>query len=525
VWEEVLGPGDAGPDASFFDAGGDSIAAMRMVSRLRAEHGSLSMGTFLREPTIAALARTLSIPLDGRQAAVPALVPRDSGSRSYPLSRAQRQMWSIVSRLPGLPLFAVPGAVRVDGPLDPGLLAGTLRSLVQRHEALRTRVVATGTEPRQVIEPDIELSVEYVDLSGKTAPIAACERLMAAAVRTPMPLDRAPLVHAVVYRISDEVHVVYLNIHHIVCDGWSLSLLLREAETTYRALAAGAVGPDLPEAPAYGELLLAELAWERSPEADRDRAYWTERLAPPWPRLSAGPGSRFPDAGQVPLAKRLRTATCQRRLDSATRASVSAAARRRGLTDFMVLATGYAAALRSWSGQSDVRIGTVLANRARPGADQVIGLVANSAVLRLDVAADADAADLSRQVREVCIDAHEHQELAFEDVLGALNSRYPAEERTGPLFEAMLVMQEEIPVVDPAEGLKFSPYRAHGNLTGAPVAVTTCDFILNVLPADGELVLTLRYRPATTDSAVATSFLDDVAATLASTAEAMGGRL
>jgi Condensation domain len=339
----------------------------------------------------------------------------------------------------------------------------------------------------------------------------------------PIPLDRAPLMHAVVYQISDELHVIYLNIHHVVCDGWSLSLLLREAEQTYRALAAGAAVPDLEEAPGYGELVLARAEWERSPEAERDRAYWAGRLAPPWPRLSAGPGSRFTDAGSVPLASRLRSASCQRRLDHATRASVRAAARRHGLTEFMVVATGYAIALRTWSAQSDVRIGTILANRVRPGADQVIGLVANSAVLRLDVAADVGPAELSRQVRDVCIEAQEHQELAFEDVLDALNARYPAAERTGPLFEAMLVMQEEITAVDPAEGLKFSPYRMEGNLLGAPVAVTTCDLLLNVAPSEGELVLTLQYRPAVTDRAVAVDFLDEVAATLAATPQALGG--
>ncbi|HVB41301.1 MAG TPA: amino acid adenylation domain-containing protein [Streptosporangiaceae bacterium] len=523
VWEEVLGPGDVGQEASFFDAGGDSIAAMRLVNRLRAEHGALSMGTFLREPTIAGLVRALSMRADGHQTPAPAPAPAPAGGpRSYPLSRAQRQMWSIVSRLPDLPLFGMPGALRVDGPLDLGLLTATLSSLVRRHEALRTRILANGSEPCQVIEPDAEPSVEHVDLSGQTAPLAVCERLMAAAVRKPIRLDHAPLMRVVVYRISDKLHVIYLNIHHIVCDGWSLSLLLREAERTYRALAVGAGGPDLPQAPGYGELVLAQLAWERSPEAERDRAYWAQRLAPPWPRLSAGPESRFPDAGQVPLARQLRSATCQRRLDRATRASVRAAARRHGLTDFMVVATGYAAALRSWSAQRDVRIGTILANRAQPGADQVVGLVANTAVLRLDVAADAGPAGLSRQVRDVCIDAHDHQDLVFEDILGVLNTRYPAAERTGPLFEAMLVMQEEIAAVDPAEDLKFSPYRVEGNLLGAPVAVTTCDFLLNVAPSDGELVLTLQYRPAMTDSAVAAGFLDDIVATLATTAEALG---
>jgi non-ribosomal peptide synthetase component F len=132
----------------------------------------------------------------------------------------------------------------------------------------------------------------------------------------------------------------------------------------------------------------------------------------------------------------------------------------------------------------------------------------------LRVSADAGPDELAARVRAACEGAYANQELAFEDVLEALKDSYPAERQDTPLFEVMLVMQEEIRVTDPAEGLRFAPYKAETDVLGAPVAVTTCEFLLNVVPWDGELLLSLQYRPAVTDRATAVALLDDVAAEL-----------
>jgi amino acid adenylation domain-containing protein len=557
-WAEVLGTEDFGAAASFFDVGGDSLAAMRMVARLRVRYPDLTMRTFLREPTVAALARALGRPATANPptssehptnsdrppgpdhvAAADHLSAADhpaaadhpdtastgvavagqppvsaDGSRHYPLSPAQRQMWSIASRLPGVPLFGIPGVLQADGPLDPGLLERSLQLLVHRHDALRTRVLATDAGPVQAVEPGSDLPLGFVDLTGSADPVAECERLMAAAVREPIALDRAPMLRATAYRIAEHRHLLYFNIHHLVCDGWSLSLLLADAARIYRALEAGAAVPAAAPGPGAAELTATWLAWRDSAEAQRQRAYWTERLAPPWPALATGPDSRFSAAQPASAIERLRARTCRHTLDAATTAAVRTAARQQGLTDFMAVATAYALTLRSWSGQPDIRIGTVLANRARPGTEEVVGLVANSAVLRVS-AASTDPVELAAQVRAACEGAYAHQELAFEDILEVLTSSYPAAQRSGPLFEVMLVMQEEIRVADPADGLRFAPYRAATDVLAAPVAVTTCDFLLNVTPWDGELLLSLQYRPAVTDRATAAALLDDIAARLA----------
>jgi aryl carrier-like protein len=527
VWAEVLGEGDYGLHTSFFEVGGSSLTAMQVVSRLRAKHGKLSMGTFMDAPTIADTARALGASQPSSADALPSSPevtgPADDRSRRYPASPAQHQMWLLTNRLPGLALFGMPGALRADGPLNLDVLERTLASLIRRHDALRTRFLTTDAGLEQVVAPHAAFDIETVDLSRHADPIAHCETLMAAAVREPFVLDRAPLMRAVVYRIGDDRHVIYLNIHHMVCDGWSLAQLLREAARTYRDLAAGAERLDRPIL-GSGQLTQARMEWVASSAATEQRAYWVDRLAPPWPSLAGGRTSRLRRAGAVSLLERFRSATCRRRMDASVGRSLREAAAAHGLTDFMIVLTAYALTLRSWSGQDDIRIATMLANRADPGTEDVVGLVANTAVLRMDVGENADAVDQSRHVRRVCLEAYDHQELPFEDVLKSLETRYPPEARTGPLFEVMLVMQEETPEVDASEGLTLAPYISERGPLSVSISPTTCDFILAVTRAGDEIVLDLQYKPAITASTVALELLDDMAATLVATTRTLRER-
>jgi hypothetical protein len=310
----------------------------------------------------------------------------------------------------------------------------------------------------------------------------------------------------------------------MVCDGWSLAQLLREAAQTYRDLAAGAEPLDRPAPAGSGQLIRARMEWGASSDAAEQRAYWVDRLAPPWPSLAVGRASRFRSVGQASLVERFRSATCRRRMDSSVGGSLREAAAAHGLTEFMVVLTAYALTLRSWSGQDDIRIATLLANRADRGTEDVVGLVANTAVLRLDVGENADPVDQSQHARRVCIAAYDHQELPFEDVLESLETRYPPEARIGPLFEVMLVMQEETPEVDADEGLTLTPYASDRGPLSASISPTTCDFILAATRAGDEIVLDLQYKPATTASTVALELLDDIAATLIATTRALRER-
>lgn len=527
VWAEVLGDGDFDDRARFLDVGGSSLTAMQVVSRLRARHGELSMSTFMASPTVAALARVLHASAVASAAqqeteAAQEAGPEPAAPRRYPLSATQHQMWLLTERLPGLPLFGMPGALRADGPLSTAILEDAFTGLARRHEALRTRIEVTDGVPEQVVEATARLTVDVVDLRSEADPKAACEKAMTAAAREPMPLDSAPLLRLTVYRTAEEEHVIFLNVHHIVCDGWSMGLLLDEAAQAYRELAGGRELPAGARPLGSGQLTLARTEWLDSPEADRQRRYWAERLAGPWPSLTDGPGSRLARKGRAGLADSLRLAGQRTRIPAATVAGLREAGRRHRLTDFTTVLTAYASALSAWSGRDDIRIGTMVANRLTPGSDRTIGLVANTVVLRLDT--DAEPAERALRARDVCNEAYDHQELPFEEVLTALTDGSARREGDGSLFEVMLVMQEEARQAEPGEGIGLAPYVSSSASFGRPVAPTTSDFVLAVTPVGAELELELLYKPVAFAAEDAAALLDDVVVAAQDTVAALEAR-
>ncbi|WP_213453300.1 condensation domain-containing protein [Rhizomonospora bruguierae] len=522
VWTEVLGIPDIDATTPFFEAGGNSLTAMRVVGRLHARHGTMSLRAFMSHPTIAGLARVLAgaaAPAGAAAAPAPpaAASPVSGAAARYPLSRAQRQMWEIANRLPEVGLFIVASALRVDGPLDLAVLERVFAELVTRHEALRTRFEDVGEGPVQVVEPHVEVTVEVEDHTADRDPVRSCERRMAVAGREALPLDRAPLMRVVVHRIAADRHVFFLSMHHIVCDGQSLTLLESEAIRLYREIAANGARTPRPVPLGSGRLAEQRAEWLTTGAAARQRAFWLDRLAPPFSRLADGPGSRFAELGTASFARRMRSAATSAKLSADDARTVSAAAHRHGMTDFMLVLGAYAATLRAWSGQSDIRVATNLANRAAPGMDEVVGLLTNTTVLRMSLT-DTDPVAVSRQAREVCIDAFENQELPFEEVLAALQDRHPG---AGAVFDAMLVAQNEIDAVTPADGLVFAPYQSDRNVLGAQVVATACDFVLTVVTVEGELRFELRYKSATTSEGLAAELLDAITTAVRATAAAL----
>ncbi|WP_236243925.1 non-ribosomal peptide synthetase [Streptomyces sp. CC210A] len=516
IWTEVLGVTDIDAHTPFFDAGGDSLTAMQVVSRLRARHGDLSMRAFMAEPTIRGLANLLGgATAPTTPATTPAVV--ESAAR-YPLSRAQRQMWDVAGQLPGIGLFAMAGALHAEGPLEITVLERTFAELSSRHEALRTRFEDTDVGPVQVVEPHIAISVDVEDHTADEHPARRCEQRMAAAAREALPLDHAPLLRVVVHRIGEDRHVIFVNVHHIVCDGRSLSMLLSEAALIYREIAANGAPAPRPVPSGSGSLAADRAAWLSTDEGVRQREFWLDRLEAPFPALADGPGSRFAELNtQASFVQRLRSAVTRTTLAADDVRAVRAAARRHGMTDFMLVLGAYATTLGAWSGQDDIRIATMLANRVEPGMDEVVGLVTNTVVLRMRLD-DTDPVAVGRQAREVCVDALDHQELPFEEVLAAVQDRAPGE---GSVFEAVLVGQEEVGIVAPDDGLVFTPYAPGSDVLSAQIVATESSFVLGLVPAGDALVFELRYKPATVSKEFAAELLQAITTAVRTTATAL----
>jgi amino acid adenylation domain-containing protein/non-ribosomal peptide synthase protein (TIGR01720 family) len=489
IWAEVLGLERVGMADHFFELGGHSLLATRVMSRLR---GALGVEVPLRDlfaaPRLADFAaRVEALRRTGTLTPAPPLlpVPREG---HLPLSFAQQRLWFLDQLAPGSPLYNMPGALRVEGPLDGAGLALCLGEIVRRHEALRTVFAAPEGAPVQVILPAGPFPLPVVDLSA--LPEHAREAMALSLIREeaarPFDLTRGPLLRGLLVRLAERDHAVALTLHHIAGDGWSLGLLVREIAALYPAFAARRPSP-LPELPVqYADFAVWQHSWLRGEVLEREMAFWRQQLAGLPPLLE------LPTDRPRPAAQSFQGTARPVRLPAGLTRQAEALARREGATLFMVLLAGFQALLARYSGQDDLAVGSPVAGRNRVEIEGLIGFFANTLVLRGDLADSPTFGELLGRVRETSLAAWLHQDIPFEKLVEEL-----APERGlahSPLFQAMLVLQNA-----PAGSLEIQ------DLCLRPVSVdaATSKFDLTLILEEHEGVLagTVEYATDLFDAA------------------------
>ncbi|MFP5286113.1 MAG: condensation domain-containing protein, partial [Thermoanaerobaculia bacterium] len=228
IWCNVLGVPDVAPDDSFFDLGGHSLLATRMMARVRAVLGvDLPMRAVFQEPTLAGFAALARLVWRGDALGAPSLarIPRNG---PLPASFAQQRLWFLDKLEPGSFAYNLAGAVRLEGVLDVAALAGAIGGIVRRHEPLRTVFVEVEGEPRQAIQEPAPFDLAVVDLAGLADRDAEAFRIAVAEARRPYDLARGPLVRSTLLRMDGQEHVLLIGMHHIVSDGWSIGIFVRE---------------------------------------------------------------------------------------------------------------------------------------------------------------------------------------------------------------------------------------------------------------------------------------------------------
>ncbi len=435
IFAEVLGAERVGAGDGFFELGGHSLLATRVVSRVRGALGvELPLRAVFEAPTVAGLAgRVDALAREGSGTQAPPLVPvpRD---RPLPLSFAQQRLWFIDRLEPGSAAYHVPYALRVRGALDVRVLERSLAEVVRRHEALRTVFATVDGEPVQRVREAGPVAVPVADLRALEAEEreAAARRLAAGEAARPFDLAAGPLLRCAALRLAGEEWAVLLTMHHVVSDGWSTGVLVRELSEAYTALAEGRA-PSLPELPVqYADYAAWQRAWLSGDVLDAQLGYWRERLA------GAPPLLEMPTDRPRPTTQGERGESVAFALPAATSRALRALARREGATLFMTLLAGWQLLLSRYSGQEDVSVGTPIAGRTRLETEGLIGFFVNTLVLRTDLSGDPGFRGLLGRVRETTLGAYQHQEIPFEKLVEEI-----APERSlshTPFFQAMFLL-------------------------------------------------------------------------------------
>jgi amino acid adenylation domain-containing protein len=432
IFAEVLGVERAGVEADFFSLGGHSLLAIQVSMRVRSVLGvELPLRTLFEAPTVELLASRIEREAPAGDGAL----TRVSRDQPLELSFSQQRLWFLDQLDPGSPLYNIPAAVELTGKLDVAALAAALGEVVRRHEALRTSFPAVSGEPVQLIAEPAAFDLPLLDLQGlpEREREREASRLATADARWSFDLGRGPLLRLTLLRKAAEEHVALVTMHHIVSDGWSMGILVRELGALYAAFAAGQPSP-LPElALQYADFA----AWQRSRLSgellEAEVAWWREQLA------GLPPALELPTDHPRPADRGVRGAVHDFAIDGDSLAGLTALSQRRGATLFMTLLAGFAGLLQRSSGESDLAVGTPIAGRTRMETEPLIGFFINTLALRVDLSGGPSFEDLLDRVRETTLAAYAHQELPFDRLIEELA---PERDRSRPpIFQVVLALQ------------------------------------------------------------------------------------
>ncbi|MXT16907.1 non-ribosomal peptide synthetase, partial [Serratia marcescens] len=483
IWRELLNVERVGRHDNFFELGGHSLLAVRLTNRLQQMEWQLPLQVLFANPTLLALAQQLR----RTDEALPPIEAMPRGA-ALPLSFAQQRLW-FLTQLEGLSeTYHIPLALSLRGELALPAWRQSLDVLYARHEALRSRFVTVEGQPQAHILPADALPLTVHDLRGRQDAQSQARQLAQRLTEAPFDLTQGLLVRAALIRLADEEHLFLLTCHHIISDGWSTGILLRELGALYGALRRGDADPLPPLTLQYADYA----AWQRrylTPERLAAQAqYWRETLSDA-PALLTLPTDRprptvqsF-SGGEVPIA-----------IDAELTQALRQFSRQHGGTLFMTVLAAWSLVLARMAGQQELVIGTPEANRGRLETESLVGFFVSTLALRIDLRDDPDLPTLIARIRHAVLAARENRDLPFEQVVELVNP--PRHLGYTPLFQVMLAWQD-----GSVRDISLPGLQAESAELGYQIA--KYDLTLDLAERDEQISGTLNFATALFDRATA----------------------
>jgi amino acid adenylation domain-containing protein len=487
IWGEVLKIDAVGVHDNFFELGGHSLLAIQIISRVRqAFDKDVPLSIFFDTPTVAGLSTTIEKTISGITHDLPPIVrvPRDG---PLPLSMNQKHLWRLNQMMPGGYFLNMPYVYQLRGNLNVGALERALKELVRRHEALRTVFGEIAGEPVQIIKNGLTIQLDVCDFH-ETSVDESSQRVASMVLEereTCFDLTKGPLMRVKVIQLTDSKSFLLLTLHHIICDHWSIQIIQRELAALYESFIGGR-SPSLAEP---GIQLTDYAVWERRLLEEglftAQMDFWKLQLTRPAAPLA------FQQTRAEKKNRRSRGSLQPIEFDVGLFAGIKELAKRENCTPFMIIVAALSIVLYQLSGQRDIRIGTLVANRRWKNVEFTVGYIMNTIVLCLQVGPNTTFAQLLKTTRDIVLAAFARQELPFEELAHAFELE--GNSSRSSLFQVLLNYNVvAIPLA--LTGLTIAPFDTKQIRITENIEFTTLELMLNLTESPTKLTGTVNLR-------------------------------
>ena len=490
IWKEILKIEKIGRNDNFFNLGGHSLLATQLISRIRSNlKAETPLKAIFEYPVLKDLARVIEKEYFAK-GLLPPIYP--TKEKLIPLSFAQQRLWFLEQLLPSLGLYHIPMALRLSKDLNKEILIKSLDTIVRRHEILRTKIVTMdGVAHQEILTINFNLKEEQVEVEREIDKVNELEGTILERIKEettkPFNFNDEVLFRGLLLEISDKKqkeakeYILILTFHHIISDGWSNVIFNRELSECYDSYLKGQK-PQLKElAVQYKDYSIWQRSWLQGEILDKQLSYWKEQLYEV-STLSL-PGK------QRPKEQSYRGKYQERYLSKETMDKLNQLARERKVTLFMVLLAAFKGMLSRICNQSDIVVGTPIANRRIAEIEQLIGFFVNTLVLRTDCSNNPTFEELIKRVEKVSLEAYEHQDVPFEQLVDHLNIARDLSRQ--PLFQIMFVLQNMGKKDKESDKLKLGDLKL--DYIGTKERLSKFDLTLSAVESEKGLYLGYEY--------------------------------